>query len=95
MKIFVLKPNPKEKDNKKWQNSIYPHPIVVRSESELLARSLAADLLMPKTSGALNSQQSPWASKSIVDCEIYQGDLYELEGKPQLLYPVESSLKQS
>lgn len=95
MKIFVLKPNPKEKDNKKWQYSIYPHPIVLRSESELLARTLAADLLMPKTSRTVNSQQSPWTSKAIVDCEIYQGDLYELEGQPQLLYPIESRLKKS
>lgn len=90
MKIFVLKPTQQHKDNPLWENSIYRHPIVIRAESELLARNYAADFLMsPQQS---QTPKSPWIDQHIATCELYQGDLYNREGPLQILYPIEKSI---
>ena len=87
MKIFVLKPEQREIENPLWRNTTYQKIVIIRSESELLARSHVADVMQLKQSVNRGEHDSPWLDASLVLCEEFQGDIYTVEGIPEILYP--------
>jgi len=84
-KLSVVQP-----DSDDWRFSTYKGSAIIRASDELSARDLATNIfgIACKSIVGQPSPNIPWGQESLVSCEPFESNEYDIDGPEAVLYPL-------
>ena len=92
-KLHTWRLSPTEKRSKLWELCSYSGVVIVRAESAVQARELAAKAFCRDGSRAFESLvESPWLSPALALCEISFDSRFDVFDTPGVIEPVSGDI---